>query len=315
MNIILDAQVNKDLEYFTSYDRMEFSGLARLELKGETIHIVEYELLAVGSEVWTEIPAEEGSKPREGEWRVWFHRHPVGNGKPGPHNWSGTDQQTITTEPLGTIPELVGWSVSIVRTPLGWVGRIDNHITKQTKHLPVLIGETDYARIVIKKLKIEEAIASAEALKQRNKLASQVSKANAAIAQSRVYPFPKKAGFFKRMFTDRHATGPVVESKNWEAVYEDYKNQDQFAGARQQLGYGGGDEGWQPELFSRPSHDLGQDFGQEVGLSNAAYDTVERAELALMELEDMCNSCQDVGMCDECWVETRKNEMREVGKL
>ncbi len=94
-----------------------------------------------------------------------------------------------------------------------------------------------------------------------------------------------------------------------------YKNQDQFAGARQQLGYGGGDEGWQPELFSRPSHDLGQDFGQEVGLSNAAYDTVERAELALMELEDMCNSCQDVGMCDECWVETRKNEMREVGKL
>ena len=63
--------------------------------------------------------------------------HPLGNGIPGPHNWSGTDEHTCTKEPLGGSPDLIGWSVALVRTPGGWVGRIDNHKTKQTRHLEV----------------------------------------------------------------------------------------------------------------------------------------------------------------------------------
>jgi hypothetical protein len=70
--------------------------------------------------------------------KLWLHRHPVGNGIPGPHNWSGTDHDTCVNTPLGGIPELVKWSAAIVRTPRGWVGRLDNHIRKTTLHVPVL---------------------------------------------------------------------------------------------------------------------------------------------------------------------------------
>jgi hypothetical protein len=64
-------------------------------------------------------------------------KHPIGNGVPGPQNWSGTDNATIELAPLGGIPELVRWSVSMVLTPGGWVGRIDNHLTHKTEHLEV----------------------------------------------------------------------------------------------------------------------------------------------------------------------------------
>lgn len=64
----------------------------------------------------------------------WFSsnrmRHPLGNGKPGPHNWSGTDEHTATQEPLGGVPGLVPWSVAIVLTSGGWVGRVDFHTPK-----------------------------------------------------------------------------------------------------------------------------------------------------------------------------------------
>jgi hypothetical protein len=56
---------------------------------------------------------------------------------PGPHCWSGTDENTIRYTPLGGIPELVKWSISIVRTPGGWVGRLDDHINDETVHMPV----------------------------------------------------------------------------------------------------------------------------------------------------------------------------------
>ena len=38
---------------------------------------------------------------------------------------------------MGGIPDLVKWSLSVVLTPDGWVGRVDNHQTKKTKHLAV----------------------------------------------------------------------------------------------------------------------------------------------------------------------------------
>lgn len=55
-------------------------------------------------------------------------RHPVGDGNPGPHNWSGRDERTATQEPLGGVPQLVQWSCSIVLTPKGWVGRVDFYL-------------------------------------------------------------------------------------------------------------------------------------------------------------------------------------------
>jgi hypothetical protein len=72
-----------------------------------------------------------------GNMKLWHHRHPVGNGIPGEHNWSATDRHTILHEPLGGIPQLVRWSASIVRTPLGWVGRIDNYINHTVVHVNV----------------------------------------------------------------------------------------------------------------------------------------------------------------------------------
>jgi hypothetical protein len=83
-------------------------------------------------------------------------RHPLGTGVPGLHNWSGTDEHTIQVEPLGSPAALVGWSCSIVRTPKGWVGRIDNYKTGQTKHVPV--SGVDVATVnLIEALKAEKA--------------------------------------------------------------------------------------------------------------------------------------------------------------
>jgi hypothetical protein len=64
-------------------------------------------------------------------------RHSLGNGIPGPQNWSARDELTIQTEPLGAPPEAVNWSVSIVLTPGGFVGRIDNYVKGITQHLEV----------------------------------------------------------------------------------------------------------------------------------------------------------------------------------
>lgn len=120
---------------------LEFSGLGFLKEEKGGLVIYDVEVMHVGSEAYTEIDPEKIFPLMEREdkdnLRVWFHRHPVGNGKPGSHNWSAMDENTIRETPLGGIPELVKWSVSIVRTPGGWVGRIDNHIKKVTHHLEV----------------------------------------------------------------------------------------------------------------------------------------------------------------------------------
>ena len=62
----------------------------------------------------------------------------MGNGIPGAHNWSGTDKQTAEREPFASPPEMVHWSVSIVLTPRGWVGRLDNYDKQITAHLEVV---------------------------------------------------------------------------------------------------------------------------------------------------------------------------------
>lgn len=121
---------------------MEFSGLGFVRIEDQVFVVYDFVLLHVGSYSYTEIPAERVlppllDRPDAANLKCWVHKHPLGNGLPGPQNWSGTDNQTIAEAPLGGVPELVGWSISMVRTPKGWVGRMDNHRSKRTVHLNV----------------------------------------------------------------------------------------------------------------------------------------------------------------------------------
>lgn len=121
--------------------RLEFSGLGFVKEEKGGLVIYDAVVLHVGSEGYTEIDPEKIfpllDREDAANIKCWFHRHPIGNGKPGRDQWSGLDEHTIQTAPLGGIPELVKWSVSIVRTPGGWVGRVDNHLKRTTVHVPV----------------------------------------------------------------------------------------------------------------------------------------------------------------------------------
>jgi hypothetical protein len=91
----------------------------------------------------------------------------MGSGIPGPHNWSATDNNTILTAPLGGHPQMVRWSVSVVLTPAGWVGRVDNHLTQKTQHCTVEPqAQEAYAMI--------EGVLDAKREKEINALASKV---------------------------------------------------------------------------------------------------------------------------------------------
>jgi hypothetical protein len=99
---------------------------------GETIfEVYDTVLLDVGSSAFTEIPAERIlpllDRSDAPKMKLWWHVHPLGNNQPGAHNWSSTDNHTATTTPLGGVPELVKWSISMVRTPQTWVGRFDRY--------------------------------------------------------------------------------------------------------------------------------------------------------------------------------------------
>jgi len=140
MRLTLSPLVAIELETIANQTRgHEFSGIGKLSKNVNGMIVEDIILLDVGSGSFTEINANDlyEVSQMEGDWRVWFHRHPVGNGKPGKHNWSFNDETTIQTSPLGGIPQAIKWSVSIVRTPHGWVGRVDNHISGKTVHLPV----------------------------------------------------------------------------------------------------------------------------------------------------------------------------------
>ena len=112
----------------------EFSGIGFARYTDGNFEIYDAVLISVGSEVYTEIPSEKllklMARSDVGNMKVWFHRHGVGDGIPGPHNWSSVDSHTATEEPLGCpvgMAHLVKWSISIVRTPYGWVGRYDTY--------------------------------------------------------------------------------------------------------------------------------------------------------------------------------------------
>jgi hypothetical protein len=152
MKIVLSNDVALALETIGAQTRgLEFSGFGFVERRDAVhrdavhhdayLYVYDYALLNVGSEAYTEIESRDILKLMErsdaGNMKLWFHRHPCGDGLPGEHNWSARDRATILNEPLGGVPKLVRWSASIVRTPRGWVGRIDNHLNHTVIHVEV----------------------------------------------------------------------------------------------------------------------------------------------------------------------------------
>ena len=141
MTIFLDPEAELKLTaWWVASNQMEYSGLGDVVRVGKDFQVANVNLLDVGSWGFTIFPAAKIMElPRSQNRRLWFHRHPVGDGLPGPQNWSGTDNHTAEREPCGTLPELIQWSVSIVRTPrLGWTGRLDIYVPKLiTYYLPV----------------------------------------------------------------------------------------------------------------------------------------------------------------------------------
>ena len=122
--------------------RGEFSGVGFCRRETKEIIIYDFVLMDVGSSSYTEfsgakmLPLLERSDA--GNMKAWLHKHPVGDGIPGAHNWSSTDVRTAELEPFASPPELVHWSVSVVLTPRGWVGRLDNYDKQITAHLEVV---------------------------------------------------------------------------------------------------------------------------------------------------------------------------------
>lgn len=113
---------------------LEVSGFGWIKREGDVLTIYDYCVLHVGSWGFTQIDhsivAKLAEREDAGNMKLWWHKHPI-------YGWSGTDEATIRDEPLGGIPELIQWSASMVRTPKGWIGRIDNHIHKITQHVEV----------------------------------------------------------------------------------------------------------------------------------------------------------------------------------
>lgn len=139
--IIFDKDVILMLQDMALHTHQEFSGFGFVEREDKNFRIYDAVILDVGSSVFTQLDPEKFlplfDRPDADKMKCWIHRHPCGSGVPGPHNWSGTDNDTIEKLPLGGLPELVKWSLSVVLTPGGWVGRVDNHLTKKTQHLEV----------------------------------------------------------------------------------------------------------------------------------------------------------------------------------
>ena len=142
MNITLSKAVyGKLLACQISTKGKEFSGFGFAKMHKSSLFVYDFVLLALGSETYTEINPRSilalMDRPDAKNMKVWHHSHPMGDGVPGRHCWSWMDDTTIRDNPLGGFPAAVKWSASVVLTPGGFVGRIDNHLTGKTKHLSV----------------------------------------------------------------------------------------------------------------------------------------------------------------------------------
>jgi hypothetical protein len=134
MIIKMDYATEVMLTAWQIVTKMEFMALADVTRTPDgNLLITNAHVLDVGSFVYTEAsPEMQKALPPSNQRRCWIHRHPI-------DTWSGTDNRTIDTVPCGSIPEMIGWSVSIVRTPgKGWIGRVDFYKpNRATNHLLV----------------------------------------------------------------------------------------------------------------------------------------------------------------------------------
>lgn len=137
--IILSAQAELNLTAWKqAVGNLEYSGLGEIRIDGDDFIVEDVYLMDVGTPGFTDITSDRIMMlPPSDKRKLWFHRHPIGAGDAGPSNWSGRDQQTSTQEPLGSLPQLVKWSIAIVSTPGGWTGRIDFHRDTGTKTIYV----------------------------------------------------------------------------------------------------------------------------------------------------------------------------------
>lgn len=142
--IFIEPEVYSKLNFWTSKTNLEISGFGWIERMPNGHFLVkDAVLLDKFSYGFTEIDPDDVVKLHNERdtknMRLWWHRHPVGDGNPGDHNWSQTDIKTIKTTPIGNpAPQTLVWSASIVLTPQGWVGRLDNYLKEVTVHCPVM---------------------------------------------------------------------------------------------------------------------------------------------------------------------------------
>jgi hypothetical protein len=164
MKIVVDPLVMVKLEnYVNQTHGKEFSGFGFVELDPghQAFHVYDAVVLDVGSEGLTEIPSRKilglMQRPDARQMKLWFHRHPLGRGIPGPDNWSSIDDDTCRNKPFGGVPDMVKWSISMVRTPYGWVGRYDTYGPNgATVHIPVEPCFALEAALNIEKIKEEK---------------------------------------------------------------------------------------------------------------------------------------------------------------
>jgi len=145
LRIVLDEAVYQKVLAFTMFTNQEFSGNGFCELDKDQniIFVYDFVPLHIGTWATTEIPHERVlplmHREDKANMLVWLHKHPCGNGIPGMHNWSSTDNNNIFNTPMGSTPDNIDFMVSIVMTPEGLVGRIDKYRDGKviTKHLEV----------------------------------------------------------------------------------------------------------------------------------------------------------------------------------
>lgn len=228
MHIEFSKEVALQLETLTvQTNGLEFSGLGFVEWDkaSQTFYVYDFVPLDVGSTGWTEIPSEKllplYERSDVGNLKIWIHRHPVGDGIPGRHNWSGTDTRTCRYEPLGVpygMQDSVKWSLAAVRTPYGWVGRYDTYGPKgKTAHLRVVPSLAQEIAPWVNEIRAVKAEAA--------RVAEATRRADTVHQLRRLVPFVewgKKPHSFRRSYSTRR-TPPFGSEAEEEQFYEDWE--------------------------------------------------------------------------------------------
>ena len=115
MQLIMHFSRNRKTHNFSHHlcinTRHGFAGFGWVLKVGNTLKVYDFDLLHVGSENFTDIPAARIipliDRSDNQNMRLWVHKHPLGNGIPGPWNWSPVDHDTCTLTPMGGLPELI----------------------------------------------------------------------------------------------------------------------------------------------------------------------------------------------------------------